>query len=95
MTRDIGPSPGVGRGKRPYHAVYQQSSILSSNRTANDNYNVNIDNEPTNLDLQFENTQTMDAIDERMGFRRFQEGPPRLGWLINMHPVCIIVDYYR
>ncbi|KAI8052820.1 hypothetical protein BDF22DRAFT_633316 [Syncephalis plumigaleata] len=104
MTRDIGQSPGVGRGKRPYRAAYQQSSAMGGNRTASNTYNVNVDNEPTNLDLQFENTRTMDAIDERMGFHRFQEGAPRLGWLINMHPTIVQdkdtpsgragVDYY-
>ncbi|KAI9594971.1 hypothetical protein BDF19DRAFT_465848 [Syncephalis fuscata] len=108
MTRDIGPLPGVGRGKRPYRAAYQQSGSRINNYKIgggnNNNALTNADNEPTNLDQQFENTQAMDTIDERMGFYRFQEGPPRLGWLINMHPTLVRdkdnpsgragVDYY-
>ncbi|RKP23832.1 ribonuclease H-like domain-containing protein, partial [Syncephalis pseudoplumigaleata] len=110
MTYDTGPSPGAGRGKRPYRAAYQQAR--SSGRSGygygggggDDLLRAKADNEPTHLDQQLENTRAMDAIDERMGFHRFQEGPPRLGWLINMHPTLVHdkdtpsgragVDYY-
>jgi len=36
-----------------------------------------------------------DALDDKFGFRRITEGPPRLGWLINMHPVRtgIVMSY--
>lgn len=30
-----------------------------------------------------------DEIDEKLGFTRFQEGPKREGWLVNMHPVRV------
>ncbi|KAJ1673819.1 DNA polymerase epsilon catalytic subunit, partial [Spiromyces aspiralis] len=45
-----------------------------------------------------------DQIDERMDFARYQEGPMRLGWLVNMHATSVMdiernsvksaVDYY-
>lgn len=31
--------------------------------------------------------EKLDAMDAKMGFLRYQEGPERLGWLVNMHPV--------
>ena len=32
-------------------------------------------------------TAFKDELDEKMGFLRYQEGPTKLGWLVNMHPV--------
>lgn len=29
-----------------------------------------------------------DAIDKKMGFPRIDHGPPKVGWLVNMHSVC-------
>jgi DNA polymerase epsilon subunit 1 len=36
---------------------------------------------------KFEQARVEDEIDEKLGFARFQEGPKRVGWLVNMHPV--------
>ncbi|KAJ1982312.1 DNA polymerase epsilon catalytic subunit [Dimargaris xerosporica] len=53
--------------------------------------------EPVDVDKQ-------NALDARLGFPRYQEGPPKLGWLVNMHPTSVTgsdkettraaVDYY-
>lgn len=40
---------------------------------------------------RFERAQLEDEIDEKLGFARFQEGPKREGWLVNMHPVSCFV----
>jgi hypothetical protein len=45
------------------------------------------DDEGTRLAERFEQVQTYDEIDEKLGFARIQEGPKKEGWLVNMHPV--------
>jgi DNA polymerase epsilon subunit 1 len=45
------------------------------------------DDEGTRLAERFEQVQTYDDIDEKLGFARIQEGPKKEGWLVNMHPV--------
>lgn len=45
------------------------------------------DDEGTRLAERFEQAQTYDDIDEKLGFARIQEGPKKEGWLVNMHPV--------
>lgn len=45
------------------------------------------DDEGTRLAERFEQVQTYDDIDEKLGFSRIQEGPKKEGWLVNMHPV--------
>ena len=37
----------------------------------------------------FEDIKQRDDLDERMGFSRYAEGPEKLGWLVNIHPVCL------
>ena len=38
-------------------------------------------------DDKFEDVALYNEIDEKLGFARFLEGPPREGWMVNMHPV--------
>ena len=45
------------------------------------------DDEGTRLAERFEQVQTYNDIDEKLGFARVQEGPKKEGWLVNMHPV--------
>ena len=42
------------------------------------------------LQDQFAETKRKDDIDAKMGFERYNQGPCRLGWLINMQPVLEI-----
>jgi len=51
--------------------------------------NQNLNNEPSNIDQRFEDIKIRDEIDARLGFERYQEGPEKLGWLINMHSVSL------
>lgn len=46
-------------------------------------------NEQSNVDQRFEDVAILDALETRFGFERYQEGPQRLGWLLNMHEVCV------
>jgi hypothetical protein len=53
------------------------------------------DDEGTRLAERFEQVQTYDDIDEKLGFARIQEGPKKEGWLVNMHPVeCAFLTEY-
>ncbi|KAJ2727071.1 DNA polymerase epsilon catalytic subunit [Coemansia sp. Benny D115] len=57
-----------------------------------------------NLDDKYESVRLIDEIDSKMGFPRHQQGPVRLGWLVNMHATSVTdeennstkaaVDYY-
>lgn len=38
-------------------------------------------------DDAFENAKVRDEIDERLGFKRWEHGTPKTGWLVNMHAV--------
>ncbi|PIA19573.1 DUF1744-domain-containing protein [Coemansia reversa NRRL 1564] len=56
------------------------------------------------VDNRNEDVQFTDEIDSKLGFGRYQEGPQRLGWLVNMHATSVpdeernstksAVDYY-
>ena len=37
--------------------------------------------------LKFEEIKVQDELDSLMGFYRYTEGPPKLGWMVNMAPV--------
>lgn len=50
------------------------------------------DEEGNQLAERFEKVQLSDEVDERIGFPKVQEGPRREGWLINMHPVRVVVQ---
>jgi hypothetical protein len=52
----------------------------------------NMNFEPSNLDQRFEDIKIRDEIDTRLGFERYQEGPEKLGWLINMHAVSCNIN---
>lgn len=45
--------------------------------------------EGTSAEEKWARTQTANAIDERMGFARYESGPRKEGWLINMHSTTI------
>lgn len=47
-------------------------------------------NEQSNVDQRFEDVAVLDSLETRFGFDRYQEGPERLGWLLNMHEVCFL-----
>lgn len=43
--------------------------------------------EASNVDQRFEDVRILDNLEIPFGFERYQEGPERLGWLLNMHEV--------
>ncbi|KAI8093391.1 uncharacterized protein BX664DRAFT_278331 [Halteromyces radiatus] len=47
---------------------------------------------PTNIDQRFEDIQALDDLESKFGFDRYEGGPERLGWLINMHTTLIMDD---
>lgn len=44
-------------------------------------------NDVSNVDQKFEDVRVLDSLEVPFGFERYQEGPERLGWLLNMHEV--------
>lgn len=60
--------------------------------------------EGTFVEQRFDDVAMQDEIDEKLGFYKFQEGPPKLGWLINQHATLVrdedwptgrsAIDYY-
>jgi DNA polymerase epsilon subunit 1 len=84
--RGRGGSSRGGRG-RGRGGVVGSSSAPSTNRA----------DDGTQLEARFEEVQLRDEVDEKLGFARFTEGPRRIGWLVNMHPVSRleVVDWAR
>ncbi|KAF9208588.1 DNA polymerase epsilon catalytic subunit [Haplosporangium sp. Z 27] len=60
--------------------------------------------EGTFVEQRFDDVALQDEIDEKLGFFKFQEGPDKLGWLINQHATLVrdedwptgraAIDYY-
>jgi hypothetical protein len=44
-------------------------------------------NDETKMEDRFEEVRIRDEVDEKLGFAKYLEGPKRVGWLVNMHPV--------
>lgn len=47
----------------------------------------------TQVEERFESVKVNDEVDEKMGFGKLSEGPPREGWLVNMRPVSFSLAY--
>ena len=45
------------------------------------------------LDVRLSRMAKIDAMDAKFGFDHHKENIERLGWLINMHPVCSVWYY--
>jgi hypothetical protein len=58
-----------------------------SGNTNNGGYNDADNAEKESLQNRFEEVKVIDEIDENLGFHRYTEGPEKLGWMVNMHPV--------
>lgn len=64
------------RGGKPYRAPGEQAAAF-----------VPTGDEGTHVEQRFDDAAMQDEIDRKMGFFKFQEGPEKLGWLINQHAV--------
>lgn len=53
-------------------------------------------NDASNVDQKFEDVRVLDSLEVPFGFERYQEGPERLGWLLNMHEVRLkLVPFFK
>ena len=72
-----GPKPGGGRSAGRYQKnktkTYEKSSLGAGDKTSQEE--------------KWESTRLAHKIDESMGFARYDSGPKRVGWLVNMHSV--------
>ncbi|KAF8939090.1 DNA polymerase epsilon catalytic subunit [Dissophora ornata] len=88
---------GRGRGGRSYRAPSAQSASAAQPFVATGD-------EGTHIEQRFDDVAFQDEIDEKLGFFKFQEGPEKLGWLINQHATLVkdddwptgrsAIDYY-
>lgn len=46
----------------------------------------------SNIDQRFEDVRNLNNLETRFNFEKYQEGPERLGWLLNMHEVNDTLD---
>lgn len=82
-SREMAARPGGGVSSS---ARYRRAGPRGGGgRTAEDT--VKTDGERTSRDERQERIAFASQIDERMDFKRFESGKPRVGWLINMHSV--------
>lgn len=44
--------------------------------------------EATSVSQKFEGVVEIDFLDDKLGFPRYDSGPKKVGWLVNMHSVC-------
>ncbi|KAG0251624.1 DNA polymerase epsilon catalytic subunit [Actinomortierella ambigua] len=87
--------PRIGPGGRGYRPAGSQAQAAVAGGD---------DTMGTHVEQRFEDARLQDEIDEKLGFVKYQEGPERLGWLINQHPTIVrdeswptgraAVDYY-
>ena len=66
------------RGGKPYRAPGEQAVAF-----------VATGDEGTHVEQRFDDAAMQDEIDRKMGFVKYQEGPEKLGWLINQHAVRV------
>jgi DNA polymerase epsilon subunit 1 len=74
---------GGGRGRKG-KSNYGSGSYRKTKVFAADSLRAT---EGTSLEDKFENTRIANAIDEAMGFARYESGKNKVGWLCNMHSV--------
>ncbi|KAK9473977.1 TCP-1/cpn60 chaperonin family-domain-containing protein [Dipodascopsis tothii] len=88
-----GSNTRVGRGRREFG----QARSSSSGRFGSQNQSQGLSQtdfaaDATSSAVQVENTRVRDEIDVKMGFDRYEAGPARVGWLINMHTTAVEAD---
>ncbi|KAF9999127.1 DNA polymerase epsilon catalytic subunit, partial [Modicella reniformis] len=99
--RGVGRGGSGGRG-RGYARGYSRAPSAQSAQVAQP-YTATGD-EGTYVEQWFDDVVLQDEIDEKLGFFKFQEGPEKLGWLINQHATLVkdedwptgrsAIDYY-
>ncbi|PKI82744.1 Pol2p [Malassezia vespertilionis] len=94
MSRTFGlmPSRGSGRGRGTFRrrgsgAVQRPGSRISAALARSNEVNA-----ASQLEARFDAVRAYDAIDERMGFVRFDQGETKQAWLVNMHPTLLSDD---
>lgn len=83
-SRPNGPRGGgeFGSGQRSGGANY-------NSRMKTVSVGALLSTEATNKDEMAERTKLAHEIDEKMGFPRYESGPKKEGWLVNMQSVCL------
>lgn len=85
--RGRGGGSGPGRSWQPGAGSANAGGRHDADDLIAENNNGNGDDFGETAALQADELRQIDAMDAKMGFERFTDGPDRLGWLVNMHPV--------
>lgn len=80
------PVQQFGQGKVNRSSRYAKSKP-DRDTTVNEN---TLSADATGLASRFDDAAMKDKLDGMMGFERYESGPKKIGWLINMHTVRII-----
>lgn len=75
-------------GKGKVNRASRYAKPTSTDRDTNINESA-LSADATVLGGKFDDTAMKDKLDSMMGFSRFESGPKKVGWLINMHTVSV------
>lgn len=70
------------------------SARFVKNTRSNGNGNFKAQDPQQQLQSRLDAVKEIDELDAVFGFERYENGPKRSGWLINMHPTTILTDEY-
>lgn len=80
----------IGRGRGTFRRRGSGAPSRGGSRAAGKAQGA--DNAASLLEDRFAAARDDDAIDERMGFQRLEQGETRQGWMVNMHPTLLPDD---
>lgn len=78
-----GRGGGGGGGGRGFERKYKTTTVTSGTL---------LSTEGTSTEEKFERVRLGNQIDEAMGFPRYESGPRKVGWMINMHSTIVEVE---
>lgn len=68
--------------------VKQNESMMREKNAINESA-LHVD--ATSASRKFDNAEMTDKLDSQMGFDRYEQGPKKVGWLVNFHSVSSIL----
>ncbi|KAF3934297.1 hypothetical protein ABW19_dt0205260 [Dactylella cylindrospora] len=83
----------MSKGKKGYKVPYRGGPRSGGRYLKNNNKTLDKDTllatDRTSAEEKWEATRLAHSIDEKMGFARYEAGPKKVGWLINMHSTAV------
>ncbi|KAK6349869.1 DNA polymerase epsilon catalytic subunit [Orbilia brochopaga] len=86
----------MSKGKQGYKVPYRGGPRSGGRYLKNNKKTIDKDTllatDRTSAEEKWEATKLAHSIDEKMGFARYESGPKKVGWLINMHSTAMEDD---